>query len=91
MPQNRSQRRVRFRLISQRNIHEVNLRSPFFSPAFLFGVLTAERVFGPVLEAVNEHYLIEAEYDKEQAFAGNKNLKLKVTMKTAVQCGGASR
>ncbi len=49
----------------------------------LFWVLAAERVSARVLEVVNEHYLIEADYDKEQAFAGNKNLKLKVTMKTA--------
>jgi len=49
----------------------------------LFWVLAAERVSAQVLEVVNEHYLIEADYDKEQAFAGNKNLKLKVTMKTA--------
>lgn len=49
----------------------------------LFGALTAERVSAQVLEVVNEHYLIEADYDKEQAFAGNKNLRLKVTMKTA--------
>lgn len=49
----------------------------------LVGVLRAERVSAQVLEVVNEHYLIEADYDKEQAFAGNRNLKLKVTMKTA--------
>jgi hypothetical protein len=50
----------------------------------LFLVLTAERASAQVLEVVNEHYLIEAEYNKEQAFAGNKNLKLKVIMKTAL-------
>ena len=49
----------------------------------VFWLLTAEKGSAQVLEVVNEHYLIEAEYDKEQAFAGNKNLKLRIIMKTA--------
>lgn len=49
-----------------------------------FWAFSMETVSAQVLEVVNEYYLIEAEYDREQAFAGNKNLKLKVTMKTAV-------
>lgn len=55
-----------------------------FAGVVILGFLTGERISAQVLEVVNEHYLIEAEYDREQAFAGNKNLKFKVTMKTAV-------
>ena len=50
----------------------------------LFWLVTAKSIAAQVLEVVNEHYLIEADYDKEKAFAGNKNLKLKITMKTVV-------
>lgn len=35
-----------------------------------------------VLDAVNEFYLIEAEYDKKQAYPGSRNLYLKITMRT---------
>lgn len=65
------------------------MRSHLKITIFLVGIVqfwafSAETVSAQVLEVVNEYYLIEAEYDREQAFAGNKNLKLKVTMKTAV-------
>ncbi|MFN2516392.1 MAG: hypothetical protein ABR556_09265 [Pyrinomonadaceae bacterium] len=35
-----------------------------------------------VLDAVNDYYLIEAEYDKKQAYPGSRNLYLKITMRT---------
>ncbi|MCM3872593.1 MAG: hypothetical protein ND895_18075 [Pyrinomonadaceae bacterium] len=49
----------------------------------VFGVLglTLGIVAAQTLEAINEHYLIEARYDKGQAYAGN-NLGLKITLKT---------
>ncbi len=43
--------------------------------------LTPGVVPAQTLEAINEHYLIEARYDKGQAYAGN-NLSLKITLKT---------
>ncbi|MCM3905019.1 MAG: hypothetical protein ND866_25250 [Pyrinomonadaceae bacterium] len=43
---------------------------------FTPGVVSAQ-----TLEVINEHYLIEAKYDKGQAYAGN-NLGLKITLKT---------
>jgi hypothetical protein len=43
--------------------------------------LTPGIVAAQTLEAINEHYLIEARYDKGQAYAGN-NLPLKITLKT---------
>lgn len=37
-----------------------------------------------VLQAVNEYYLIEADYNKELAYPGSRNLYLTVTLKTAL-------
>jgi hypothetical protein len=37
-----------------------------------------------LLDPVSDYYLIETDYDKNQAYPGNRNLYLKVTMKTPV-------
>jgi hypothetical protein len=42
-----------------------------------------KKVSAQTLEAINEHYLIEARYDKSQAYSGN-TVGLKITMKTPV-------
>lgn len=59
----------------------------FSKSLILFGLLwfpglTGQTVSAQVLEAINEHYLIEATFDREQAFTGNRDLGFKVTMKT---------
>jgi hypothetical protein len=55
--------------------------------AAIFGVLSAaaSSVYAQVwerLEPVNDYYLIEAQYDKTQAFSGSPNLYFKVVLKT---------
>lgn len=54
--------------------------------AAVFATLTAGSKnicaqFSERLENVNDYYLIEAQYDKTQAFPGSRNLFLKITMK----------
>jgi hypothetical protein len=49
-----------------------------------FGAFQPRSVAAQVLDAINEFYLIQADYDKKQAYPGSRNLYFTVTMKTPV-------
>lgn len=52
--------------------------------SIIFVIGQPQRVSAQVLDAINEYYLIQADYDKKQAYPGSRNLYLTVTMKTPI-------